>query len=77
MPLYLIKARRKVEFVETGEFSIEATNLADARVEGVNALAEGEPIHWDGLKRVKHSPAKIEEIEVLADGNEDIREQFD
>jgi hypothetical protein len=78
MPLWLVRVKRKVEVVEYGDFTVEADDLAHARWQAENAIEDGEPIDWSGdPQRVKHSPTEIEEIEILANGTEDIKERFD
>lgn len=78
MPLWLVKVSRKVEVTELGDFSIEAVNAKDARVKAKEAIASrSADIGWDENPVARRSKvARIEEVEILADGNEDIKPQL-
>jgi hypothetical protein len=77
MPLYLVRVSRLVEVVEYGDFSIEADNHLEAQ-EKAKAALKGKPdINWEqDRERGEVHPIRIQEVEDLATGTEDIREQF-
>lgn len=79
MPLFLVSVKRKRSQTEYGEFSIEADDVTQARARATAALASGEPpdISWDGCSGASHGKAQIDEVEILANGTEDIRESFE
>lgn len=79
MPLFLISARRKIEVAQTGDFVIEASGPTEARQKAANDLACALlDIEWanvpDAQKNAQEISAEIVDVELLADGDEDIRE---
>lgn len=79
MPLFLVRVRREVEVVEEGNFSLEADDADSANQKAKEAIADGSAdIDWgDRPYSWKTKPAThIEEIEILANGTEDITEHF-
>jgi hypothetical protein len=78
MPLFLVRVKRWTRVVEYGDFSIEAADPDQARTFAKSAMADGVNIAWDPLDMKNRMPGvtRIEEIEILATGTEDIRDRF-
>ncbi|MCK1543314.1 hypothetical protein IVB12_15470 [Bradyrhizobium sp. 179] len=78
MPLFLVRVKRWTRVVQYGDFSIEAADPDQAKTLAKAAIAEGTPIVWEDLDMKNRQPGvtRLEEIEELAAGTEDIREGF-
>jgi hypothetical protein len=73
MPLFLVRVSRVEKVIEFGDFSIEADSAEAAKTKAGVALSKGDPgIDWNGESGKQHGRIKIEEIEILATGTEDI-----
>jgi hypothetical protein len=79
MTLFLIRVKRWTRVVQYGDFSIEADDPDQARTFAKSAIAEGANIVWEPVDMANRMPGvtKLEEVEVLANGTEDIKEHFD
>jgi hypothetical protein len=78
MPLFLVRVKRWTRVVQHGDFSIEAADLDQAKAIAKSAIAEGAQIKWDPLDMKNRMPGvtRLEDVEILADGTEDIRDGF-
>lgn len=78
MPLFLVRVKRWTKVTQRGDFSVEANDPDHASSLAKSAIADGSArIAWDETpKGAKCTTPRVEEIELLADGSEDIRESF-
>jgi hypothetical protein len=78
MPLFLVRVKRWTRVVEYGDFSVEAGDPDQAKAIAKSAIAEGATIAWEPLDMKNRMPGvtRLEEVEILANGTEDITEHF-
>lgn len=80
MPLYLVKVRRQVRLDQEGEFVVESDDLVEAQKTANRMSANPSAmveVPWVSKDiQASTDPVIIEEVEILAEGTEDIRERF-
>ncbi len=80
MPLFLVSVEGKFHYTAEGSFAIEAATLDEARIAGEKALQNGTAdVTWDQDRipeDIANSPPVVTEVEILAEGTEDIKERF-